>query len=514
MTLPLIALLQASGSTPPTARGGVVAFGLIYLAVILVIAAWAARRTRTPGDFYVAGRGIGLVVMTLAAMSATFSGFAFIGGPGLLYSAGLGALFIFLPAALTNAMSAWVLARRMRALAETRDLITVPDAIGVRYDSPLAQGLAALAILVAVVGYLATNVLALGVVIDVLFGTGLTAGIWLGAAVTLAYSATGGILAGVYASVFQGAIMLGAAGLVFLYALDAGGGLSGISTSILEADPVFLRPWGALTPLGALSFFFVFSVGALGQPHVIHKFYMLRDPRRLRWYPLLVTAAFLVVVALGFSVGLSVKALVARGDMPAPPHPDQAAPAFVLAHTPTLLATLVFAGAVSAIMSTVNAFLNIGAAAVTHDLPVALGRRLTHELRWGRIATVAVAVAAALMAQLSDTLVALLGVFGFGLFACTLVPSLAIGLNWEGATPAGAVASIAVGLLFTLVFEVPLGYLQPLALPAGVPVAGAALVLTIIVFVAVSLATGGGINDKERPGSSDGEALSRAGRTA
>jgi hypothetical protein len=27
----------------------------------------------------------------------------------------------------------------------------------------------------------------------------------------------------------------------------------------------------------------------MGQPHVIHKFYMLRDPRKLKWYPLLVT---------------------------------------------------------------------------------------------------------------------------------------------------------------------------------------------------------------------------------
>jgi hypothetical protein len=33
----------------------------------------------------------------------------------------------------------------------------------------------------------------------------------------------------------------------------------------------------------------VFGLGSLGQPHVIHKFYMLRDPRRLKWYPLLMT---------------------------------------------------------------------------------------------------------------------------------------------------------------------------------------------------------------------------------
>ena len=31
-----------------------------------------------------------------------------------------------------------------------------------------------------------------------------------------------------------------------------------------------------MSPLAALSFFFVFGLGSLGQPHVVHKFYMLR----------------------------------------------------------------------------------------------------------------------------------------------------------------------------------------------------------------------------------------------
>ena len=91
-----------------------------------------ARRTRTASDFFVAGHGIGLVALTVASVSTSVSGFAFIGGPGLLYNVGLGALFIILPASVTNVMGAWVLAKRMRLLGEVRGLITVPDAIGAR----------------------------------------------------------------------------------------------------------------------------------------------------------------------------------------------------------------------------------------------------------------------------------------------------------------------------------------------------------------------------------------------
>jgi len=477
-----------STALPPLAQPIIVGVAVAYFAVVAAIGAWATRRTRTASDFFVAGQGIGLWALAIASMAATLSGFAFIGGPGLVYTVGIGAVFIILPVSLTNAMGAWVLAKRMRLLAEVRDMITVPDAIGARYRSRLAQGLAAVAILIAVVGYMATNVLALGLVIDAIFGVGLAWGIWIGTLITLAYSVSGGILAGVYTDVFQGSLMALASVLVFVYVLEAGSGLSGISRTILGADPGFLGPWGKLTPLAALSFFFVFGLGSLGQPHVVHKFYMLRDPRRLKWYPLIMTVALFVTLLLYVGVGLAVKSLVVTGAMPALGRPDDATPTFLLRFTPLLLAALVFSGVAAAIMSTVNSFMSIGAAALTHDLPVAFGRRVGNELRWGRISTVVISVIASLVAQASGSLVAFLGIFGWGLFASTLVPALAIGLNWQGATRAGAVASIATGIVVTLVFET-LAYFKVYAFPAGVTVSGLSLVASVLVFLVVSYLT-------------------------
>jgi Na+/proline symporter len=488
LVTPLLAV-AAQGAMPPLAQQPtIVAVAMLYFAGVAAISVWATRRTRTAKDFFVAGSGIGLLALTLTAMSATLSGFAFIGGPGLLYTVGLGAMFIMLPVALTNSMGAWVLAKRMRLLAEIRPMMTVPDAIGARYRSRTAQGLAGVSLLVAVIGYMATNILALGVVIHVIFGIGLGWGIWLGMAVVMAYATAGGIVAGIYTDVFQGTLMGVASLLVFLFVLDVGNGLGGLSRSILATDPEFLAPWGHLTPMAALSLFFVFGLGSLGQPHVIHKFYMLRDPRKLKWYPLLVTGAFFLATLLFFGVGVAVKALVVEGAMQPLAHADQATPAFLLGHTPILLAALVFSSVAAAIMSTLNSFMNIGAAALTHDLPAAFGHRLGNELLWGRIFTVVISVAAAATAHVSGTLVAFLGIFGWGLFASTLVPALAIGLNWEGATRAGAIASIATGLGLTLVLET-LAYLGCYSFPTGVTIAGASLVLSILVFFGVSALT-------------------------
>jgi Na+/proline symporter len=468
----------------------VLGVGLAYFLACALIGSWAARRTKSAEDFFVAGRSIGLLPFAIAAMATTLSGFAFIGGPGLVYSIGLTAVFIILPAALTNTFGALVLGARMRALGEQHRLVTVSDALALRYNSRAVQGLSAIAILVGVVGYLGTNILALALVVRVLFGIELSVALWLGTALLLAYSASGGILAGIWVDVFQGALMAVASSIVFVYALDSGNGLAAITRAIEMINPALVGPWGARGAMVALSFFFVFAVGSLGQPHIAHKYYMLKDPRRLRWYPALMTAAMILAQLLFVGVGLAVKAAVARGEMPALATPDDATPLFLITYVPEFVSALVFAGVAAAIMSTVNSFLNIGAAAITHDLPQALGKPLnpSRTLRDARLWTIALAIAGAITAQLSGTLVAFLGIFGYGLFASTLVPALAIGLTWERGTRQAALASIATGLVLTLSLETA-AYAKLITLPTGVTVSGMSLVISILVYVGTSFWT-------------------------
>ncbi len=462
---------------------------LAYFGVIVAIAVWASRRTRSASDFFVAGRSLGTVVLGISAMAATLSGFTFVGGPGLFYALGATALFIVLPASLTNTLGAWALAKPLHDLGRTRGVITIPGAIGARYDSRAAQGWAAVAILVALLGYIATNFLALGYVLSAVLGVSLSTGIWIGALVTLAYTVGGGILAGVYADVFQGIVMAAASVAACWYAMRAGGGLAEISRTIVSADGTFLGPWGNGGAMTALSFFFVFGVGSLAQPHIAHKYLMARDLERFRWYPMVMTVAMVLSLLLYLTVGLAVKAMVIKGVIPPLARNDDAMPAFLLAAVPVALAGVVFAGVAAAIMSTVNSFLSVGAAAIMHDLPQAMGREPSNELARGRMATVALALAATLIAHAPGAQVAFLGVFGYGLFASTLVPALAIGLNWPGATARGAVASIATGLFVTLVGET-IKFFGIYAPPAGVPWSGVALVASTLVFVGMSRAGG------------------------
>ena len=98
--------------------------------------------------------------------------------------------------------------------------------------------------------------------------------------------------------------------------------------------------------------------------------------------------------------------------------PDEAASQFLQHYAHPVLSGIVFAGLFAAIMSTADGFLNIGAAAVVHDIPTAIrGRSLKHELFWARIGTITIAIIAAMIALYSgESLVALLGAFGWGTF--------------------------------------------------------------------------------------------------
>ncbi len=461
-----------------------------YLICCFGIGLWALRRTRDSADFFVAGRSLGMAVMTIATMASIMSGFGFVGGPGLVYESGTSSLWITFPATIGFTLC-WVLVgKRLRLLAESREILTLPDVVAVRYGGRWPRFLMAAALVLGVVGYLGTQVLAVGVVLVAVLDVSLPAALLIGLGILGFYTVAGGILAGVYNDVFQGFIMMLASAAVLYYALGSAGGLAHISTTLWAMDPEFIGPWGRRGPLAALSWYLLFGLGWMGQPHGITKFLMLKDPRRLQWGALLTGMIYMICSLLWMSIGLAMRALVERGAQAPLAQPDLAAPVFLMHYTPPLVAGVVFAGLLAAIMSTANSFLNIGAAAVVRDIPIALTRRtLRRELFWSRVATLVLLLLSAVFALYMENLVALLGVFGWGTFAAAIVPPVCIGLNWKRATGAGAAASVAVSLVLNFALELASRH-KVYTLPYGMNVGCFSLLASLVVFIMVSWWTG------------------------
>ncbi len=457
-----------------------------YLICCFAIGVWSMRRTHNPADYFIAGRSLGPFVMIIATMASIMSGFGFVGGPGFVYQAGTSSLWMTFSATIGFALSWVLLGKRLRLLGEARDILTLPDAMVARYGSRWAGLLMAVAIVLGVVGYLGTQVMAVGVVLVAVLGVSLPIALLIGLGVLAFYTVAGGILAGVYNDLFQGLVMMGASLAVLFYALTAGGGMAQISTNLWAMDPKFIGPWGTRPPLECLSWYLLFGLGWMGQPHGITKFLMLRDVRQLRWGAFFTAAVYIVVSLLWMSIGFAMRALVHTGAQKPLENPDLAAPVFLLQYTPPVVAGVVFAGLLAAIMSTANSFLNLGAAAVVRDIPIALrGRPPRRELAWSRVATMVLLAISAVFALYMENLIALLGTFGWGTFAAAIVPSVAIGMNWKRATAPACVLSILVSLVLNFSLEL-LARNGVYSLPHGMNVGSFSLIVSLLVFIAVS----------------------------
>ncbi len=466
---------------------------VVYMVFCIIVGLWAMRRTHNPSDFFIAGRSLGPIVIALAIFSSTLSGFGFVGGPGLVYSQGVSSFWMVVVATTGYSLGFFLVAKRIRLLAEIRNAISLPDVVAARYDSDAVRFLMALTIVLGVMGYLATQILAMAVVMQsLLAGTetfadvSLITCVFVSSAVLVFYCVTGGIIASVYTDVVQGVIMMIAGTLILIAAINVfDGGFQQATEIILKDDPEAIMPFGTAGLMTCLGWFFIFGLGVAGQPHLVTKMMMNRSISDNRAILPMSVIGYALAALLWISIGITMRALVIDGQAEPLTTPDQAAPLFLSVFTSPLLAGIVFAGLFAAIMSTADAFLNVGTAAVIHDMPKAFGvRNIKNELARARIVTALLAIIAAGIALVSDTLVALLGAIGWATFAAAIFPVLAIGLNWKGATREGAIAAISVSLAINVIFNV-----ASIRLPYGIDGGLVAFITSIVLFIGVSLVT-------------------------
>jgi sodium/proline symporter len=330
----------------------------------------------------------------------------------------------------------------------------------------------------------------MGVVMGAIFGIDTTVGALIGLGILAVYAVGGGTIAAVYTDVFQGLLMIVVSVAICFYAFNVAGGVGEVTSTLRAESADLAAPFGAMPAMTIVCWVLLFAVGAAGQPQLLTKFLMIRDAKQLRWGALTAGLAYMCTMFLVVGVGLTALALSLRGEFPELSGPDQALPAFLTEYTAPVFAGLVMAAILSAIMSTGDAFVNLGAAAIVRDIPRAFGKEVRSELAWSRIAVAGLLIVSVLFSMYLDTLVALLGVFGWGTFAAAIFPAVVIGLVWRGATRQGALVSIVLSILINFVLEIGARY-DFTPLPEGVVNGAFALAVSIVVFVAVSLATRG-----------------------
>ncbi|MGD2081339.1 MAG: sodium:solute symporter family protein [Chromatiales bacterium] len=167
-----------------------------------------ALSSRTASDYFVAGRKISLWVFILAATATSFSGWTFMGHPGLLYRDGFQYAYASFYA-ITIPFTGVIFLKRQWMLGKRFGFITPGEMLSYYFKSDTVRMLVVLVALIFSVPYLGIQLRASGFLFNVLTDglLNVDVGMWLLSAVVIIYVASGGLRAVAYVDTAQAVLL-------------------------------------------------------------------------------------------------------------------------------------------------------------------------------------------------------------------------------------------------------------------------------------------------------------------
>jgi len=178
-------------------------------------------QAKTASDYFLAGRGISIWVFILAATATSFSGWTFMGHPGLIYRDGFPYAYASFYA-ITIPFTGVMFLKRQWMIGKRFGFITPGEMLSDYFKSDFIRILVVLVALVFSVPYLGIQLRASGFLFNVLTDGmfSVNVGMWALSAVVFLYVATGGLRAVAYVDTVQcillagGIVVIGAIALI------------------------------------------------------------------------------------------------------------------------------------------------------------------------------------------------------------------------------------------------------------------------------------------------------------
>lgn len=449
---------------------------LLYFVLIFAVGLYCWKRTRDESDYWIAGGRLGWLLggATLAATHASAG--TFIGTIGVIYTAGWSFAWLVLSIPAAYWFMAAVLAPRFTRSKE----LTLPAFIETRYGSSSVRRLAAAIILVSSVVYVQAQIVAGGIITNIVFGVPTEWGMVGFTAVLLLYTAIGGMLAVVYTDFIQLVIMTVGVVASLPLAVRAVGGVEALFTYVRAVKPETFT-WQSFPPALLFTMGLAFMLGTVATPEKLVRLYAMEDMRAIRRGVL-----FASVAATGLNLVIFVVALASIVLFPALPTGDLAMPMVARAVLPTVLGALLLAAVAAAIMSTVDSLMLVAGSALAHDLygtlhPGASPRRRLWIGRAGIFVVGTVPLVLILSGVGEGELVQFIVLLFTALMASSFFVPVVAGVYWRRATKEGAAAGMLGGVLACFLWKA-LG-------AAGIDPVLPGLVVSGLLFLIVSLLT-------------------------
>ena len=412
---------------------------VVYAALLMGFGLWAGRRSRTAGDFFVAGRRLGPVLLFSTILASNIGAGSTVNAAALGYRDGLSAWWWVGSAGIGSIVLALWIGPHIRRIAARHQLETVGDYLEHRYSRGVRAAVAAL-LWIGTLAILAGQLLAIGWVLNVVTGMDRWVGCVLGGLVVTVYFTAGGLLTAAWVNAVQLAVLLTGFAAVLPLALAEAGGLGQVMAATADLDG-YWNPWQG----GGSGWFYLAMLGPsfVVSPGLLQKVYAARDDAAVR-----TGVGLNAAVLLLFAAGPPLLGMIARAAHPGLASQDLALPVLLMETVPPVVGALGLAALFSAEVSSADAILFMLSTSLSRDLykrfvrPGAGGAEM---LRVARRAAVAGGVAGTALAIAAETIAGVLAFFYTLLSVSLFVPVIA-GLYWRRAGTAEALAAMAGGV--------------------------------------------------------------------
>ncbi len=439
------------------------------LLVYLGIKANAIASNDDEAGFLLGGRSFGPFVAAGTIMATGFSGWCFVGAPGVVYEFGFTEVLANFFFGLSITAAILFFGNYLRQRAGDIGSLTLPEYIRQHHQTSeddalgrVTQGLAATLNIVLMTVFIVAQTKALGLVCSNWLGLSFNTAAILMLVIIIAYTATGGLAAVAWTDVIM---VLGmAVGCVFImFQIFGDISLSDLVTKMNEIDPELVnpssgRPYGEskIGPFLVAPYAFMFAAVL---PYMCVRFLGVRKDAKWR-HIAAISVPLGIVLSLIPIVGAYVRVKVHMGVIPPLASADLAMPTYLANFMPGIIGGIITLFIVFAMGSTADSILQVLSASVSHDLRKSITGKANHSPKTIRIINRSSVVVMGIMGFLAmlaapPAFLNFISILGTGTLQSAMAGPVFIGTIWRGnmigaiASMLGGAATTAILLLYT-----------------------------------------------------------------
>jgi cation/acetate symporter len=436
----------------------VVILFLIIVLLTLVITYFAAKQTKSTGDFYTAGGGLTGWQNGLAIAGDYLSAASFLGIAGMIALKGFDGFFYSIGFLIAYLVVLFLVAEPLRNLGK----YTLADMINSRFDAKKVRGAAALSTITIVLFYMIAQLVGAGALIQLLFEIPYWIAVLIVGVMMTIYVLFGGMIATSWVQITKAVLLM--AGMVVIsflvlmkFNFNVGAMFSEVKTATSHGAD-YLNPGIKYTnPLGTLSLMLALVLGTAGLPHILMRFFTVKDAKTARSSVITATWTIGIFYILTLFLGFGAAIYVGESEiLAANAGGNMAAPLLAKAIGGNILFAFISAVAFATILAVVAGLVLSGASAFAHDIYGQIIKKgevtEKQQMLAARYAALGVSVLSILLSLGAQYLnVAFLVSLAFCIAASANLPVILYTVYWKRFNTSGAIWAVLSGLISALV---------------------------------------------------------------